>query len=307
MPSVRPTVTEARNRLAVLVRDEVKTAAGTDGVLQDAERDTLTPFVQSAAAGQATLDDVVDAVMSKATALWAQNNQSSGSGKAWLSLAEVARISAQDPGLGVLTRGALQIAATVKGTRPPLSVTLDAPAGVAMAVSGVRTLTVSLSADVPVGTAFALVVDGQRWQLERQAGGINVWDLHAPVGYGVEVTHRGMMTDPVQTVTMKITRDAETALTPELLASRAQAGLLAFVKNDRLDDADWSQYFPTTWAQAEAQVTADVAKMFADPATEQVRTKDSITYLGRGPYDLYTEVTVDKKTGKVTNALVEID
>ena len=306
----RPTIAELTTRTAVLIRSEVNNAAGSDGVLQSAEHDALTPFVQRAAAGLSTVNEVVDAAMGKAVTTWARFNQATGPGKAWLSQAELSQVQAADSDLGVLTTGALVIAKRVKGTRAPLSVTLDAPAGVSMGVRGVRVLDVSVSAGptVPVGTRVGLIVDGQRLELERTPGGLDVWNLKAPEGYGLEVISRGPVSDPTSTVRLKITRDAETALPHVLVVQRANAALTSFVKHERMDDADWAQNFPTTWAGNVARgVPAEIDAFFASPTTEVHRRKDTVLFVGRGPYALYTEVEVEKSDGALVRAFVEID
>lgn len=310
MPSVRPTVSEVRASFARVVRDELKVVAGDDRQLSDTEKDRLTPVLARAAGGHVDPGAVVDAVMAEATASWRSFNQANGSGAAWLSKAELAAITAADPALGALTKGAAQIALTVKQTRPALSLVLEAPAGISMATRGVRVLDVSLSAgpSVPVGTSFALLVDGHRLTITKTAGGLDVWGLKAPEGYGLEVTERGQMSDPNATARLKITRDAETALPHALLKERAKSELLAHVKNERMLDDDWRNYFPHSWPENVARgVPEQIAAFFEHPETEVLRKKDTVTFVGRGPFDLYTEITLAKRTGKPTHVLVEID
>lgn len=38
-----------------------------------------------------------------------------------------------------------------------------------------------------------------------------------------------------------------------------------------------------------------------------IRKVDSVTFVGRGPFDLYTEIELAKSDGAVRNVLVEID
>jgi hypothetical protein len=91
--------------------------------------------------------------------------------------------------------------------------------------------------------------------------------------------------------------------------TRARDGLVAYVKATRMHDGDWSDYFPTTWAGNVARgIEANIAA-FVDAAgdTEVSDEGDHFLFVGRGPYDLYTEVEVAKQGGKVKKVYIEID
>lgn len=84
--------------------------------------------------------------------------------------------------------------------------------------------------------------------------------------------------------------------------------LVGYLKNERITSSDWANYFPTRWEDNVARgVLDELDALFTSPETEVIRSKESVTFVGRGPYDLYTEVTVQKSDGAVTNAYVEID
>ena len=306
---VHPNLSDVRRSFASLMRTDVKRAAGADQVVTANDAATMRPFLREAlgdlGVGDHPVNDVVDAAMSRAAAGWGAVNQPSGPGKNVLSQAEIEALTHNDPDLGAVTSSAAQLAFR---KRNPLVVSLDnAPAGVTLSQSGAR-FTVSADASVAVGAAFNLVIDGQPLLLKRGPAGITVDELHAPEGYGLEVLSRSVMTEPTQTATLQISKDDPTWLKPAQLARKATAGLLSFVKHTRMHDADWGQYFPTTWAGNVAKgVPAEIAGFIGKSDTHVERSKDSVMYVGRGPFDLYTEITLAKKDGKVLHVLVEID
>lgn len=313
MPSLRPTVADVRSALGGLLRNDLKAAAGADKILQPAEATNVLAFTKTVAndlgAGSHSVNEIMDSAMARAALAWGAVNQPSGSGKTWLSQAEIQALTRSDPDLGLVTGAAAALALRIK-TSKTMSITLDAPPGIAMGTTGTRVVTVSLSAGptVPVGTRFDVVVDGNRLHVTRGPAGFNVDALVAPHGYGLEVVSRGLMTDPTATAVLKITRDPQSWLTEESLVVRARAGLEKFIKEDRSDDADWTQYFPTSWAELEQRgVPAQLDAFFTHPETEVIRKADSIHYVGRGPFDLYTEIEVAKSDGAVQNVLIEID
>lgn len=310
---VHPTLSDVRRSFASLVRTDVKRAAGSDNALDASEASTLSPFLQSAVsdlgpgspAGTYAVNDVVDAAMARAALGWGAVNQPSGPGSAVLSQAEIATLTHNDPDLGAVTAAAAQLAFRKVN---PLVVTLEnAPAGVTLDKSGSK-FTVSADSSVAVGASFNLTIDGQPLLLKRGPAGITVDELVAPEGYGLEVLARTVMTEPVQTATLQITKDDPTWLKPAQQKKKATAGLLDYVKHTRIHDADWQQSFPTTWAgNVAAGIPAQIAGFVSKSDTHVERSKDSVMYVGRGPFDLYTEITVSKKDGKVLHVLVEID
>ncbi len=91
-------------------------------------------------------------------------------------------------------------------------------------------------------------------------------------------------------------------------------GIVAYLKAERLDDRDWLNYFPDNWADAVAGGIMDGINGFGtdedgrDPPTVYKNADDDIvTYASRGPYGLHTEASINKYTGEVTRAYVEID
>ena len=303
MPNVRPTVSDVQRALGGLVRAEVRGAAGDDRVLQASEAAGLSPFVKGVVdgmgAGDHAVGAVVDAAMAQATAAWASVNQASGPGHAVLSKKEIARLDAQ---LALVTAAAARVARDQR--LPPLDVHLDgAPAGVALTKSGAQ-YTLTTEAAVPAGSTMSLVVDGHALPLERYpAGWWSIDNLTAPAGYGIqEVPNTRSSTVSV----LEITRDPSGWLKSGPILAKAKAGLTAYVKDVRIHDADWGDYFPTTWpACVQRGVPADIEKFFQTATVG--RTKDTVLFVGRGPFDLYTEIEVNKRDGKIVHQLVEID
>lgn len=98
-------------------------------------------------------------------------------------------------------------------------------------------------------------------------------------------------------------------LTEAQARDKAKDGLAATIKATRMHDADWARYFPTTWPENVARgIDADLAA-FVDAAsdTEVTDNGDSFLFVGRGPYDLYTEIAIEKRGGRVKSVLIEID
>lgn len=99
-------------------------------------------------------------------------------------------------------------------------------------------------------------------------------------------------------------------LTAEQATEKARAALPAYLKNERMKDGDWLDYFPATWPEAVAMGILDHIAGFGNPAheaTEIYEQPDRFIIAGRGPFDLYTEVSVAKAGGKILNTYVEID
>lgn len=315
MPTVlRPKVTEIRSALGGLLRNDLKAAAGDDKILQPAEAARVLGFTQRVAndlgAGDHSINQIMDSAMARASVAWGAVNQPTGSGKAWLSAAEIAALTAGDPDLGAVTGAAAALALRKKNPAPMNVALVDAPAGVSLTTSGVRVMTVSLAADatVPVGTTFGLNVDGNRIDIKRGPAGLEVFSLVPPQGYGLEVVARGPMTDPTSTAVLKISRDPATWLTHESLVMRARQGLEEHIKTTRMHDSDWTQYFPSTWAELVTRgVPAQLDAFFANPETEVTRKQGSTLFVGRGPFDLYTEIEVARADGAIKSALIEID
>ena len=309
MPAI-PNLSEIRRSLGGMVRADVKKAAGADGLVDDTEAQTLRPFLKDAVAdlggGSHKVDDVVDAAMARASAGWGAVNQTSGPGKNLLSAAELLALSQRDPDLSAATAAAAQIAFAKKN---PVDIHLDnAPPGVTLEKTGAHKVKINADASVAVGAQFSLVIDGNAQPLARGPAGITVDTLVAPPGYGLEVLGRTVMTEPMQSATVQITRDERSWLKPAQLLSKARHAVTEYVRHVRLHDADWGQYYPTTWAGlVQKGVPAQIDAMFTSTDTQIIRKKDSVLYVGRGPFDLYTEVEIKKGDGAVDHVLVEID
>lgn len=303
--------TEVRRALAGLVRSDARSAAGADGKIDAGERYALSSLPQAAATalgdGELPVNAVVDRAMDDAAALWRKHGVGSGT---TLSEARMKAIQAEDKTIGLWTRTAAQVVSHRK-----------APRGEAPRVSLVRAdpglrltkrddaYTISASAAVPVGTVFELVVDQHRFELRRAPGGIDAQRAVAPEGYGIELgaTTHG---DRAVKATLQIVRDPPGTLSTHAALTRARAGLVEYLQQERMHQADWKQYFPEGWDEAVARgVTAGI-DTFSTPGAEGssvIRKPDRYLFVGRGPFDLYTEVEVAKDDGRLLRALVEVD
>ncbi len=299
-----------RRALGSLIRKEVTDAAGADGKLSMAERQTLSPFVKSAAYGTAgkPVNDVVDKAMGKAMAGIAKQNQATGSGARLLSLAELAAITKADKKLGALTGRAAEI--VLRGNAPVAAddVALKgAPAGVSLAKSGdLYTITVQ---DAAPRAPITLTISGHDVEIQMYPQSLNLGEALAPEGWSLEDARTFSVANGAFTQGVRIAKDPPGSLTTDEAAAKAKDGLIKYLKDERIHDADWEDYFPTTWAGVEADGTVqkidDMLKLRDGESFG--RLTDRYLWTGRGPYDLYTEVAVRKRDGKVLSAYIEID
>ncbi|MBN2358387.1 MAG: hypothetical protein JXR83_02980 [Deltaproteobacteria bacterium] len=157
----------------------------------------------------------------------------------------------------------------------------------------------------PVGAKLTLKFDGHEVTFQKYPGGFGTWSIgrQMPEGYGAsEVTS----TPP----TVRIVKDpAGTPSTSEALAI-AREGIAEYIKTERVNDRDWQDYFGSTWDDAVSRGVTDGIARFGTNATGDLditRSLDGYIFCDRGPFDLYTEVYVDKASKKVTRVYVEID
>lgn len=88
----------------------------------------------------------------------------------------------------------------------------------------------------------------------------------------------------------------------------ARAGITDHVQRVRMHEGDWTDYFPSTWPElVAAGVPAKIAAFGSGPDDEVLQDADKFTFVGRGPYDLYTEVEVSKRDGSILRVYIEID
>ncbi len=106
----------ALQELAAVVREDVATAAWSNGLVAKREERLLDPFVRGAAGAaraaagpgaRVSVDDVAQAAVARAQSSWASFQGPAAQDRAQLSRAEVAAITAADPALGALTQRAV--------------------------------------------------------------------------------------------------------------------------------------------------------------------------------------------------------
>lgn len=199
---------------------------------------------------------------------------------------------------------------------PPFAVTLDTDhpdarlerdGGLWVLVSGPGGDSASLGRTARATLRF----DGQALDLRGGwSGHFSLYDLPrlVPEGYHGRQVRSDRQGDTVRT-TFALGRDPAGALSAARAAGLARQGLRDFIERDRMDDRDWLDYFPGTWPELVADGIEAALDRFADLAgdTEVHREPDRFLFVGRGPYDLYTEVEVSRVDGSVTSVYVEID
>ncbi len=119
MTTTRIPTAYVRTALAAALRRDLKQAAGTDRALQTHEREALrVPLAKAAALTiddtDLPVEDVVQRGVSLADAAWAQTNQATGPGRAFLSQAELRVIAKGDPDIASATAAAVDV---VRGTQ----------------------------------------------------------------------------------------------------------------------------------------------------------------------------------------------
>lgn len=310
----------AQRQLAAQLRRDAQGLAGKTGVISKLNQSALGPFLQDEAAAfrastpgkRLTVDRLVGRAMADAMALWdVYNPKSSPKNHAFLSQKEAAAIYKANPKLGVLT---IQAREDVLKALPTKDLSLVPTVTLESAVPGFTlshdadVFTIQAAASVPTGSTFTLEVDGHSFPFQRHPGGLGLYALAAPEGYGAESisdsTSKG-----VTTAVIRIRKDPPGALTAEQALVKARAALVEFVKNERVKDSDWKDMIGMTWDEAVAHGVLDDIAKFAEPSPDSSveRRPDRYTFVGAGPLGLYTEATVRKTDGKVLRSYVEID
>ncbi|MBI2372874.1 MAG: hypothetical protein HYV07_02625 [Deltaproteobacteria bacterium] len=300
---------DVQRALGASLRADAKAAAGDDGRVQPRERKKLGELNLESARklGRTThdVDDIVDHAMSSSMAVWARHNQPSGSGKATLSKAELARIEADSPKVGRATRAAVE--KLEKPVAVPEVSLLNPPPGASLTAQG-ESFTVKLGANVPVGAVFQISIDGHPFELKRAPNAI-ASTFTAPEGCGFELVSRTYGAGDLEAV-YRITKDPPGSLTQQKALEKAKSGLVKHIKSTRMKENDWKEYFASRWSDlVSAGVMAGIEKFgdAQDPGTQIERKPDRFVFCGRGPFDLYTEVEVAKRGGKILRVLIEID
>lgn len=310
----------AQRQLALQLRRDAQGQAGKTGVISKLSQTALGPFLQDEAAAfrasspgkRLTVDRLVDRAMADAMTLWdLYNPKSSPKNHAILSQKEAAAINQANPKLGVLTIQARQDvlkALPTKDLSLVPTVTLESQVPGFTLSHDADIFTVQAAASVPTGSKFTLSIDGQSFELQRFPGGLGLYALAAPEGYGAE-SISDSTTKGVTTAAIRIQKDPPGGLTAADALVKARAALIDYVKNQRVKDSDWKDMIGMSWDEAVAHgVLNDIAK-FAEPGPDSSieRRPDRFTFVGAGPLGLYTEATVRKSDGKVLRSYVEID
>ncbi len=106
MAPVRTRLTDVQAKASQLLAAEARASAGSNTLLSKDEQTKASPHVQAAATAlrtpgsRVTVDALEARLASDAAALIGSVNQSSGSGRPWVSQAEARAAATQDPSLG---------------------------------------------------------------------------------------------------------------------------------------------------------------------------------------------------------------
>lgn len=319
----RVRTSDAQAQLAAQLREAAEDAAGPDGMVSRTDQPKLEPFLGARADAlraeeprrRVTVDRLVVRGMTDAMEVWDRANPpAEPENHRWLSRREVHEIGAQDPALGNLTTRAYERALLLAPTRdrsliPELSLRTEDDR-IAMTANG-DVVTLTATADVPHNTALVLYVDGTSIPLRRFANGFSTHQLEEAVPEGHGAAHLEHATrNGVTTSIARIRRDPQGWLSSGEALAEARDALVGYVRDIRSKDRDWQEAFGLTWDQAVARGVLDELARFASPdapGTQVLRGLDEYTFAGRGPLGLYTEVSVQKRTGRITGMLVEID
>lgn len=305
------------------MRSDARNAAGRDGIVSKADQSMLGPYLESKAASmregrpglRLSVDRLVDRAMSDAMKTWSQfNPKSSPRDHVWLSQRETRAIDKADPNLGVMTLAAVRRVQLETPAKDPALIPVvtieSAVPGFSISSNG-DIFTIRADKSVPTGSKFRLVIDGhQSIEMTRNAMGLTTYLLEPPAGYSAEDISRKVTAGAIEEM-VRIRKDPANFLTAEQALVVARDALKEYVQNVRVNDSDWKDMIGMTWDQAVAHGVLDDIANFAtttaDGDSGVISKPDSFIFVGRGPLELYTEVSVAKKDGKVTNVYVEID
>jgi hypothetical protein len=186
-----------------------------------------------------------------------------------------------------------------------LTITANDPSVVYWEDDGV----VSVDGDgAPAGTQLTVAFDGHELSYTRGPRFFNISRIarDVPEGYGAD-----FLGVDGTVVSFQITQDPAGTITSAEALQVARDGLLTFMRDDRIHRADWQGENPMTWQEALDAGIMDGIDGFGDPSFDSAaslrRNTEEYLFIGSGPFNLYTEVRVNKSTGEASAFYVEID
>lgn len=312
----------AQAKLAALIREDAQNAASPGGQIRKTADAMLGPYLAAEATVlrkkkglHLTVDRLVDRAMKDAMKTWDKYNPpASPRNHALLSDKEVKAINKAKPNLGVLTiRAVDQVRAEMPIHDPARipNVSLEtAVSGITLSQDG-DIFRIKVAATVPSGSSLTLKVDGLALPLTTMPGGINLYSLGLPEGYGSENVGSSKNSAGDTTSAVRIQKDLPGTMSTAQALEKARAGLIEFTKNERVKDSDWKDMIGMTWDEAVAHGVLDDIAKFAAPSPDGTsgveRRPDRYEFVGAGPLGLYTEASIRKSDGKLLRAYVEID
>lgn len=240
------------------------------------------------------------------------------------AITELTAIKREKPELGALLLQAHEIAkATALPTLlapTPVEVKLDTTTpGISLKPQTDGSYIVRVEKTVPANSPFTLSFAGTTFnEMTAPRGWTGYWmGDRVPEGYGVRSGETKELPDAYE-ATILAAKDPVGSLTIAEAIRVARHAIVEHLKSGRMQQGDWTDYFPSSWADASAVQMTVNGKItypfiegimnFGGTDAEIRRNLDSYVIIGRGPFDLYSEVTVKKDpSAKVQNVLVEID
>jgi hypothetical protein len=159
-----------------------------------------------------------------------------------------------------------------------------------------------------------LAFDGHSLKLQASSTGYFATyklDRAVPEGYWATRVSRDLSNGTLRE-TFQLRKDAPNTISSQDAARVARIAIARYVRDERMDDVDWKDYYADNWpdlvaAGIETGIAAFGTDFTSAAAAELKRSKDSYTIVDSGPFQLYTEVTISKSTGLATRVYIEID
>lgn len=136
---------------------------------------------------------------------------------------------------------------------------------------------------------------------------LNNLNQRLPAGYWGTLLDRSQDGNNITTA-FRIERIPSSFKSEGELLGLARTALTDFVRDKRMKDSDWLYYFASTWDEFKADGGVVAINSFGSHADSQRITNGRyVSFVDAGPYNLYTEVDIDRVTGEAKRVYVEID
>lgn len=323
--------TDAQLSLATIFRERATEAAGGNTLVSKTEQGALPDYLRRVAdlirvdkgkGASVVVDELVDRAMTLAMTSWEVHNPpNNGRDSKYLSLAEAKAVQGDDASLGCLTLLAREMAASGKAgdaavTAPGLPVTMktDHPSAKLEATATGYRLSSDKSGD-PDTLGFTPTVTlsfgGKSLVLKAESNG-QFMPHHVqekmPAGYWFTSIDDDF--GETHVATFVIEKAPANALKVSQAIPLARKALVDHLQSGRTLENDWTHELgkPSSWPELVADgIMTGINGFGTAHYTEILDEGRQITIAGPGPYGLYSEVTLDKRTREAVRAYVEID